>query len=286
MQTVFRKVRNFFYYLDQYVRLLANPRTKRRWAVLWGYLKIRVVEKLQPRRTKPLKLLGWRVHYGSLFFLRHTYREIFIERLYARHLPNGKVKRIIDAGANIGIATLWYRLEFPEAQIEAFEADPRTCAVMRQTIEQNQIDRVTVHEAAVAAEDGELEFFFDSALPAGDVAHSTNSEFRAALDDHPEVASHTVKAVALKSFLKQPVDILKVDIEGSEVPVLEAAKSELAHVRTIQMEYHYMPKKTLSELLAVLEQSGHHYRLYLDGSLENKLGSVAMVYSAAGELPE
>lgn len=273
-----RRIRAFFYYLDQYLRLLGNPGTKRRFAVVYGYAKLRVLEKLQPKRQSPVKLLGWQVSHGSLFFLRHLYREIFIERLYARHQP-GEASLIIDAGANIGIATLWYRYQYPDARIICFEPDPSTFKLLEANVTGNGLENVELHNVAVSDVAGELEFYFDENLSGGDVAHSVNREFRAALDDEPTVASRKVAAVPLSKYLDPAPDILKVDIEGSEVAALGSSLGQLKHVPLVQMEYHYLPNNTLSQLLDILEQAGHTYRVYLDGPLENKLGRVAMVYS-------
>jgi len=62
-----RRIRAFFVYLDQYIRLLFNPAVKRPLAVLWGYTKLCWLARFQPERTKPLKLLNFEVSYGRLF---------------------------------------------------------------------------------------------------------------------------------------------------------------------------------------------------------------------------
>lgn len=272
------KVRAFFYYLDQYIRLLGNPGTKRRFATVYGYGKLRLLEKLQPKRLKPVRLLGWQVSHGSLFFLRHMYREIFIERLYARHQPP-TANLILDAGANIGIAALWYRCQYPEARIVCFEPDPRTFKLLEANVRGNRLENVELHNIALSDTAGELAFYYDQDLPGGDVANSVNREFRTSLDDAPSVASHTVPAEPLKNYLTAPPDILKVDIEGSEVAALGGSLEQLKRVSLLQLEYHFLPNNTLSRLLDILEQAGHSYRIYLDGPLENKLGRGAMVYS-------
>lgn len=273
------RIREFFVHLDQYLRLLGNPAVKRRGAVFYGYAKIRLLEKLQPNRTKPVKVLGWHVSYGSMFFLRHLYREIFIERLYARHALDSAAF-IIDAGANIGIATLWYKYQYPDARIICIEPDPATFKILQENIRNNNLQNVEARNVAVSDKAGTLEFFYDQSLRGGDVAHSVNRDFRAALDDKPDMASRSVTAEPLRDYVSGPVDILKVDIEGSEVAALASAADLLKkNVRSLQMEYHYLPNNTLAEMLQILDGTGHAYWLHLGEPLENALGQVAMVYS-------
>src|SRR5262249_52047297 len=49
--------------------------------------------------------------------------EIFVKTIYAP-LPYLRPHVILDVGANIGCASIWFRANYPEAQIYAFEPDP------------------------------------------------------------------------------------------------------------------------------------------------------------------
>ncbi|MBI5619342.1 FkbM family methyltransferase, partial [Candidatus Gottesmanbacteria bacterium] len=48
----------------------------------------------------------------------------------------------------------------------------------------------------------------------------------------------TVKTVLLSNYITKPVDLLKMDIEGSEQMVLEEIEHKLSFIREIVMEYH------------------------------------------------
>jgi len=70
-----------------------------------------------------------------------------------------------------------------------------------------------------------------------------------------------VEAVSLAGFLEstceRQIDLLKMDIEGSEYEVLLAASSrDLDRVRRINLEYHQKPGFTKRDILEHLGQCG------------------------------
>jgi FkbM family methyltransferase len=97
-----------------------------------------------------------------------TVREIFIGRQYdlsganptdcrvqARYesiLAAGGRPIIVDAGANIGAASLTFARQFPDARIVAVEPDPENAALLRRNLEGRPT--CAVLEAAIGAEQG------------------------------------------------------------------------------------------------------------------------------------
>jgi FkbM family methyltransferase len=75
-----------------------------------------------------------------------------IARRYDAILATGGVPVIIDAGANIGMASLWFRSLYPEAVILAVEPDHGTVEILRQNLAAH--GKVKVVEAAIGAEPG------------------------------------------------------------------------------------------------------------------------------------
>ncbi len=64
----------------------------------------------------------WPSHHGA------------IEHAYADILDAGKVPVIVDCGANIGFASIWFARMFPRATIYAVEPEPRNCAMLRRNV--------------------------------------------------------------------------------------------------------------------------------------------------------
>jgi hypothetical protein len=75
-----------------------------------------------------------------------------------------------------------------------------------------------------------------------------------------------VPAVRLSRFVAQPVDFLKLDVEGSELPVLRdlVSSGTIGQIRQMVIEFHHHMSPgvdNLSECLSILEQHGFGYQL-------------------------
>ena len=65
---------------------------------------------------------------------------------------------IIDAGANIGLFSIYALSAWPDVEIFAIEASPETYAVLRQTQEKNQSHAWHTYQYALWDKDGEVPF--------------------------------------------------------------------------------------------------------------------------------
>jgi hypothetical protein len=70
----------------------------------------------------------------------------------------------------------------------------------------------------------------------------------------------------LSDYLDEPVDFLKLNIEGEELPVLQeaAASGRLRNVRELVLEYHGWPGKQqgLGYILNLLDSNGYRYLVH------------------------
>jgi len=204
-------------------------------------------------------------NYGALLGL---FKEIWLaEQYYFR--TSAPAPLIIDAGANIGMAVLYFCKQYPSARVLAFEPDPTACAALKKNVQANKLN-VTVHQAAVGGEAGEIDFFSDPAHEAGVSmsAHATGRLTRRT----------TVQCVCLSRFITEPVDLLKLDVEGSETEVLVelAASGKLELVQRLIVEFHEhkgQPRNQLPVILDLLRS------FKIRSTREN---NVVMVYAAKG----
>ena len=182
------------------------------------------------------------------------YKEIFEEMLYAFHTEKEK-PYIIDAGANIGMASIYLKRRFPNAEIVAFEPDPKIASVLRENLHSYGFNDVTVVEKGLANFDGELKFFSEGA----DAGHFIREE--------TAIPSSVLPVVRLEPWLNKEVDFLKVDIEGAEVQVVEDIQPQLHLVKRIFIEYHSFvgEPQALQRLLSVLSENGFRYYLTTPG---------------------
>jgi FkbM family methyltransferase len=112
---------------------------------------------------------------------------------------------------------------FPDARIVAFEADPSNASVHRSTMAANGIaDRWRLVEAFAAPAEGWVSF------AAGSHATSREGGGEAAI---------TVKAVDVFEQLRD-ADLLKIDVEGSEWPLLADPRFAEVPAEVVILEYH------------------------------------------------
>ncbi len=221
------------------------------------------------KQTEILELNVRFFNWNTLLFL---FDEIFLSRCYAFE-PGHRSPRILDAGANIGMATLWFSLAFPDARITSIEPDPTSFELLKANVEANLLERVTPIQAALAADSGSIELMIDLDKP-GALLMSTDAR-------RMRGVPVTVPAIRLSDHVDGPVDLLKLDVEGAEHEIMNemASSGALAEVQSIAMEYHHHIDPNVdrfSEMLALLERNGYAYHISsgpLSGPLD--LGSVA-----------
>jgi FkbM family methyltransferase len=198
-------------------------------------------------------------YFPSLAYFEGLFTEIFFKETYYL-APTQETIRVIDCGANIGVSLLYIKIRAPQARVRCFEPNPAARAVLEKNIGANNWEKeVQVFPYALGKKKGVANFFVEGTVATssgGSVANHLEKRGRA-LD------SYTVEVDMLSQYINEPVNLLKIDIEGSEFDVLEelAAKNKLRSVALIQLEYHYIPRfftRTLSEILVLLESEGFH----------------------------
>ena len=140
-------------------------------------------------------------------------------RLLARTLKPGMV--FFDVGANVGYFTLLAsRLVGPTGRIFAFEPLRRNLTYLRRHIAMHNLENVTVVEVAVSDSEGFATFDPGSNASSG------------RLSQQGSVHVQTVSLDKEISAGRLPVpDILKIDVEGAEVQVLDGLKKTLETAR-------------------------------------------------------
>jgi FkbM family methyltransferase len=187
-------------------------------------------------------------------FIRHPGLDALVNEVFARDVyrppqPVGRMLRalnrlvrIIDIGAHIGLTTLMMLERFPAAQVTAFEPNFQNVALLRRAICANGLaGQCEVHRAAagVAAGDGLLE---DSSA----LSHLARgrAEIEVA-DQFPFLGAYQrlstepqrVDVVDILPYLED-ADLVKIDIEGGEWPILADPRFRELRARAVVLEYH------------------------------------------------
>ncbi len=141
---------------------------------------------------------------------------------------------VIDGGANTGLFSLAAATKWPGAKIVAFEPVPSNIEAIELHLKANQVENlVKVERAALAGVDGHKRFFLRDA---------NQGSFSG---DLPGEGSLEVTCRAISQYLPlgpKMLKLIKLDIEGAEVEVLDALFKDGGTSRTIiVMELHNTP---------------------------------------------
>jgi FkbM family methyltransferase len=202
-------------------RSLAYPR------ILWRIAR-------QPRLTPgSMRFPFGRIRYLDAYSLRTTYRQIFAEDIY-QVAGLGPTPTIVDCGGNIGLSVIGFKQQYPQARILTFEADPALAAVLARNVKALGLSGVTVEAKAVGATSGEVMFQPDGADGGHVIAPDGSATPARAV---------SIPLVRLSEQFAGPIDLLKLDIEGSEYDVIaELSQSgRLAQVKALICEVHGNP---------------------------------------------
>lgn len=156
-----------------------------------------------------------------------VYDEVFRTGEYAIDVPEPKF--VIDAGAHIGLASVYFTRRWPKAKIVAIELERSNYALM--------MTNVSPYPNIIP-------------LYAGLWSHQTLLEVAnpgAATWSFRATEGGTVRAVTIPEIMGMAgvkrIDLLKIDIEGGEKEVLEHSASWIDKVDTLIIETHdrYVP---------------------------------------------
>lgn len=234
--------------------------------------KLHVRRKLRLGRRPPVQqsFLGFTVQAFSLDSLIFLFDEIFVRNEYYVYTSNLERKNpvILDIGGNIGMATLYFKLLFPESSVFTFEPDPSTFRLLERNITENRLTNTEAFNVAVSNREGEIPFYKARNEP-GSPAMSTRADRMQ--DRNRDADRISVKAVQLSAFLREhhidSVDILKMDTEGSEWDVIEdmIGSGAIDRVDRILLEYHHCiagEGSRLGKFLNLLEAQNFEYKLH------------------------
>jgi FkbM family methyltransferase len=170
---------------------------------------------------------------------------------------------VYDVGANCGYhAIIATRAVGPKGRVYAFEPMPMLAARIRDNAARNSFDNLRVIETAVSDIDGEISFGVVGPLSV------INGM---AMVGHPDtVDTVTVSSIRLDAFCvdhNRP-DLLLIDVEGSEIKVLEGGLQMISqHRPVIMVEVHWLGQTFIDFFNQALRPLGYSAATYQGGPL-------------------
>jgi FkbM family methyltransferase len=195
----------------------------------WGFANtVRLTARGRANTVAALRIPGWK----SPVYIRRHYvdRAVLFQTLRERQYDHEILRRchprmIVDAGAHIGISTLFFANMFPDARIIAIEPDPSNFEILRMnTANYPNVEPV---QAALWHIEEKLAISNPSAPNWSFQINSANKG--------------DVTALTMDSLIREygQIDLLKLDIEGAEKQIFSCdVDTWLPRVRVLCVELH------------------------------------------------
>lgn len=174
------------------------------------------------------------------FFLRvpssdvQTFEQIFLKQEYAFDVTRSPTT-IVDAGANIGLASIYLSNKFPNARIIAIEPEASNLEVLRRNIA--PYGNITAVCGALWHENTKTDLVDPGLGNWGFMVQGQDGDEARYGETLHEVRGMTVDAV-MKEHGIDRVDILKIDIEGAEREVFRDPSAWIGKVDALIVELH------------------------------------------------
>jgi len=155
-----------------------------------------------------------------------VFKQVIVNREYDFGFPLPENPVIIDAGANIGMASVYFANKFSTARIIALEPDPWNFAMLEKNV--RPYPKIRPINAALWEKSTSMRITHQDWGTAG----------RACEPDQDGTIHAITIAELCRSFEVDHIDLLKVDIEGAEKGIFENSREWIGKVDRIVIELH------------------------------------------------
>lgn len=236
---------------------------------------------------------GYIVYCRNKEELNFLYEEIFENKMYMKHgisLEDNSI--VIDAGANIGMFSIFISTSFKGCKLYSFEPIPQTFEVLKKNAELYK--NITAINSGLSNYIGEAEFSYFPTVSTDSVQikyrENHEEDLRYGIANHYKkrisdeiVLKRFVDHVMSKKILNETIckcrmttlseminlynikhiDLLKIDVEKSEFEVLEGIdEGTWNKISQVVMEVHGLSDEEISILSNIFSTRG--YKVYID----------------------
>lgn len=168
------------------------------------------------------------------------YQQIFVENVFNFRAIAESIKKddpiVFDLGANCGFFTLRTLDFFPKAKLYAFEPQIKVNEKFKETIKANKLqDSISLYKFAIADRNNKSTFYENRSPISASLLKEKVSQ-RTVRKQYP------VEIISLNWFVEEfsvpSPDILKIDVEGSELDVLKGSTDFLSEISILLIEVH------------------------------------------------
>lgn len=172
--------------------------------------------------------------------------DLFDRAAYAEEvltLPQNSV--VVDVGAHIGVYSLIVKSRRPDLRVYAVEPLPENVELLRRNIAENGMD-IKVFPVAISDVDGEKTMWVHDFNQGANTLSEEAMKYQA-IEFHTEIK---VPCITLASLLERinedRIDLLKLDVQGEEYPLIDYLCSHpevRERIKSIDVEFHTLGDK-------------------------------------------
>lgn len=203
---------------------------------LWGYLRAIAGTVLKTPSYFTIKRPDCRYPFQVRILSSDipTCREVFINQDYD-FMTAGQPKVIVDAGANIGLAAIYFANKYSDATIIAIEPENSNFELLEKNV--RPYPGIIPVQAALWHVNEDINVIDAGYGKWGFMTEMKNSQEKLPGSICHAVAGMTVDRI-MRDYALEKIDILKVDIEGAEREVFSSTSAWLDKVDAIIIELH------------------------------------------------
>jgi FkbM family methyltransferase len=183
-----------------------------------------------------------------------------------------KPVHIFDVGANVGQSIKLYRDNFPDCFITSFEPNPEIFYTLKKNW--GNVSGITLNSTALSNSIGNVPFYVTRVPEVSSLLKPTERMIKISSEHKYDYKTVDVPALTIDHYCRinniNKIDILKLDVQGFEIGVLEGAET-LLHEGKIMMIYSevtfaetYMNQARFADLVSCLNR--FNYEIWDIGS--------------------
>ncbi|MFN8579027.1 MAG: FkbM family methyltransferase [Candidatus Sericytochromatia bacterium] len=208
-------------------------------------------------------------------------REVFYQRVYSDYFPFYTNSIILDIGAHKGYFSIFASKNLSKnSKIYSFEPIESNFNILNKNLYDNNINNVITFNLGVYSENKELSFYL------------SKSENNSIFENYNPLLNQNnqdeiiVNCLTLKDIIKEnnfnKIDFLKLDVEGSEYPIIFNSKKEvLDKIKTISIEFHDLKNPSYSGLELVKFLEKNNFRIvkfnHEPSTINNNFGKIIAI---------
>lgn len=224
--------------VNQLTKLLNHPLNRNRklytllkiiwWKVNQLFFKIPAIINM----TDNAKLICYPNNSFGSFVVYANFPEYEVMNFINKTVENGDI--VVDVGANIGSESVLAASRGKKVKVYAFEPTKSLIPLLNENIFINDFyNRIEIIQKAVSNKNGKVRFVLENESEINHLDISSNNKPKNNRIDHLDIKKTVqIDSVTLDTFIKEKslkkIKLLKIDVEGAELLVLQGAQKALA----------------------------------------------------------